>query len=225
MLPSDIKFFEECYFKKEENYKENMRIPFWKRKSYKVKKDVKEDFKFYLAFRELVKLYAAISNGKRVTKKVGEKKYNLLPSNRKRKETIEAKKNGNFVGSSRNTRKVYTAADFPIPGYEYGGIDLIKDTHKLTDQQWNCGWISDEEGKMTIMDVGQYTRADDGKLYDFDGNVKKSRAKLFYEMTDVEKAEYFALQAIEKKKKVKIQRKARNRKYYLKKRMEKYEIK
>jgi hypothetical protein len=217
MLPSDTRFLEACFLKKEQNCKDNNRIPFWKRKQYKVKDGLKEEFKFYLEFRELIKLYAAVGNGKRVTKKVGKEKYNLLSSIRKRKETIKAKKDGTFVGSSRNTRKIYTSSDFPIAGAEYGGIDLIKDTHRLTDQQWNCGWISDEEGKMTIMDVGQYMLGVDGKMYDFNGNVKPSRAKLLYEMDDAEKAEYIKMKEDGRK----VKRKVRNRNYYLKKKMEK----
>jgi hypothetical protein len=220
MKPSDIKCFDVCFIEKDRNLKDNNTMPFWKRRRYIVPggKEVEAKFDFYLEIRELVRLYAAIGNGKRVTKKIGKEKYNLLPSIRKRKETNAAKKAGTYEGPSKNTRKIYNASDFPIPGAEYGGFEMIKDKHKLTQEQWDCGWISDEEGKMTIMDVGQYEIREDGH-YDVYGVKKPSRPKRIWEMT-VEEVEVFrANEKAEKERVSKEKRKARNRRHYLKRKM------
>lgn len=227
MLPSDIKYFEKCYKEKQRNLKTNKEMPNWRnRVAYKIPDtSKKDDFNSYLELFELVRLYAAIGNGKRVTKKIGEKKYNLLPTIRKSREVKKAKKDGTWTGAERNTRKIYYASDFPVPGLEGGGIDFIKDPHNLTDAQWNCGWISDEEGNLTIMDVGQFTRGEDGLLYDKDGLLKPSRKKRKYEMSK-EELEAFKEEkrkiSLEKRKisleknkeKRKITRKKANKKYY-----------
>lgn len=191
MKPSDIKYFEKCQKEKIKNLKLNKEMPNWRNRiAYKIPDISKnDDFKSYLEILELVRMYAAIANGKRVTKKIGEKKYNLLPTIRKGKETKNSKKDGTWKGVRRNSRKIYYASDFPIHGLEGGGIDFIKDTHNLTDNQWNCGWISDEEGLLTIMDIGQFTRGVDGLLYDKDGVLKPSRKKMKYEMGPDELAE------------------------------------
>jgi hypothetical protein len=180
MLPSDIAYFENCYLEKEQNRNINKSMANWRlRKGYLINNPTKKnDFYSFLDIRDLMKMYGYEVNGKRLCKTIGKKKYEILPRIRKQKETIQAKKDGTWDddGTSHKSKsKIYHACDFPIPGLAFGGHDLLIDPQNLTDKQYNYCWISDEEGELTILDVGQYTTGKDGLLYDSAGIVKKSK--------------------------------------------------